>query len=203
LISPSGQICLHRRAFGPVARGDPAADAWRAGQPERRASAGKLGAHAWLADLTRLTYVFQDFPAFAAVASVRGMWRTLAAMRDHGLDAAARARVPLDDCCLARHQARPNSADAHCPNSFLWRDRNSGWPLHAPWRVTPCGDVDGRTLQRAGQPRRANCLMRRLSSACLWAHASFTAVYVTHNSGRGRASGHKIVVLSRRPGQIR
>ena len=37
----------------------------------------------------------------------------------------------------------------------------------------------------------------------LWARQPFTAVYVTHNLAEAVRLGHKIVVLSRRPGQIR
>jgi len=37
----------------------------------------------------------------------------------------------------------------------------------------------------------------------LWARAAFTAVYVTHNLQEAVRLGHKVIVLSRRPGQIR
>jgi NitT/TauT family transport system ATP-binding protein len=37
----------------------------------------------------------------------------------------------------------------------------------------------------------------------LWSRQPFTAVYVTHNLNEAVRLGHKIVVLSRRPGQIR
>ena len=37
----------------------------------------------------------------------------------------------------------------------------------------------------------------------LWERAPFTAVYVTHNLHEAVRLGHRIVVLSRRPGQIR
>ncbi len=37
----------------------------------------------------------------------------------------------------------------------------------------------------------------------LWTRQPFTAVYVTHNLAEAVRLGHKIVVLSRRPGQIR
>ena len=37
----------------------------------------------------------------------------------------------------------------------------------------------------------------------LWTRAPFTAVYVTHNLNEAVRLGHKVVVLSRRPGQIR
>jgi NitT/TauT family transport system ATP-binding protein len=37
----------------------------------------------------------------------------------------------------------------------------------------------------------------------LWARQPFTAVYVTHNLAEAVRLGHKVVVLSRRPGQIR
>ena len=37
----------------------------------------------------------------------------------------------------------------------------------------------------------------------LWERQPFTAVYVTHNLAEAVRLGHKIVVLSRRPGQIR
>jgi NitT/TauT family transport system ATP-binding protein len=37
----------------------------------------------------------------------------------------------------------------------------------------------------------------------LWARQPFTATYVTHNLQEAVRLGHRIVVLSRRPGQIR
>ena len=37
----------------------------------------------------------------------------------------------------------------------------------------------------------------------LWTRQPFTAVYVTHNLAEAVRLGHRIVVLSRRPGQIR
>ncbi len=37
----------------------------------------------------------------------------------------------------------------------------------------------------------------------LWAREPFTALYVTHNLSEAVRLGHKIVVLSRRPGEVR
>jgi NitT/TauT family transport system ATP-binding protein len=37
----------------------------------------------------------------------------------------------------------------------------------------------------------------------LWDRQPFTAVYVTHNLAEAVRLGHRIVVLSRRPGQVR
>ncbi|MGB8623400.1 MAG: ABC transporter ATP-binding protein, partial [Paracoccaceae bacterium] len=37
----------------------------------------------------------------------------------------------------------------------------------------------------------------------LWTRSPFTAVYVTHNLAEAVRLGHEIVVLSRRPGQVR
>jgi len=37
----------------------------------------------------------------------------------------------------------------------------------------------------------------------LWTRQPFTAVYVTHNLAEAVRLGHKVVVLSRRPGQVR
>jgi len=37
----------------------------------------------------------------------------------------------------------------------------------------------------------------------LWTRTPFTAVYVTHNLAEAVRLGHQIVVLSRRPGEIR
>jgi NitT/TauT family transport system ATP-binding protein len=37
----------------------------------------------------------------------------------------------------------------------------------------------------------------------LWSRQPFTAVYVTHNLAEAVRLGHKVVVLSRRPGKIR
>ena len=37
----------------------------------------------------------------------------------------------------------------------------------------------------------------------LWSREPFTACYVTHNLGEAVRLGHKVIVLSRRPGRIR
>ena len=47
------------------------------------------------------------------------------------------------------------------------------------------------------------CLLLLEDLLSLWLRERFTAVYVTHNLEEAVRLGHRIVVLSRRPGRIR
>ena len=142
--------------------------------------------------LNPLTYVFQDF----ALAP----WRTVAdnvalALEHHPLSAGERSarvrealrRVNLSDFAAAyprqlsggmKQRTAIARALAVDPAVFLMDE-----PLSAL-------DAQTRELLIAD-------LLR------LWGETRFTAVYVTHNLAEAVRLGHRIVVLSRRPGRIR
>ncbi|NQW11070.1 MAG: ABC transporter ATP-binding protein [Alphaproteobacteria bacterium] len=138
-----------------------------------------------------LTYVFQDFALLP--------WRTAAdnvslVLEDHPLSAEARSAVVAD--VLARTKLT---------------DFANAWP-----RQLSGGMKQRVALARALAVRPAVMLMDEPLSALdsqtrellmedligLWERERFTAVYVTHNLLEAVRLGHRVVVLSRRPGRI-
>ena len=142
--------------------------------------------------LNPLTYVFQDF-ALLPWRSVRG--NVALVLEDHGLDAAARAQI-IDDV-LARTKLT-EFADA------LPKQLSGGMKqrvaIARALAVTPAVMLMDEPLSALDSQTR-ELLMDDLIS--LWTRQPFTAVYVTHNLAEAVRLGHRIVVLSRRPGQIR
>ena len=142
--------------------------------------------------LNPLTYVFQDF-ALLPWRSVRG--NVALVLEDHGLDAAARARI-IDDV-LARTKLT-KFADA------LPKQLSGGMKqrvaIARALAVNPAVMLMDEPLSALDSQTR-ELLMDDLIS--LWTRQPFTAVYVTHNLAEAVRLGHRIVVLSRRPGQIR
>ena len=142
--------------------------------------------------LNPLTYVFQDF-ALLPWRSVRG--NVALVLEDHGLDAAARARI-IDDV-LARTKLT-EFADA------LPKQLSGGMKqrvaIACALAVNPAVMLMDEPLSALDSQTR-ELLMDDLIS--LWTRQPFTAVYVTHNLAEAVRLGHRIVVLSRRPGQIR
>ena len=142
--------------------------------------------------LDPLTYVFQDF-ALLPWRSVRG--NVALVLEDHGLDAAARARI-IDDV-LARTKLT-EFADA------LPKQLSGGMKqrvaIARALAVNPAVMLMDEPLSALDSQTR-ELLMDDLIS--LWTRQPFTAVYVTHNLAEAVRLGHRIVVLSRRPGQIR
>jgi len=142
--------------------------------------------------LNPLTYVFQDF-ALLPWRSVRG--NVALVLEDHGLDAAARARI-IDDV-LARTKLT-EFADA------LPKQLSGGMKqrvaIARALAVNPAVMLMDEPLSALDSQTR-ELLMDDLIS--LWTRQPFTAVYVTHNLAEAVRLGHRIVVLSRRPGQIR
>jgi NitT/TauT family transport system ATP-binding protein len=142
--------------------------------------------------LNPLTYVFQDFALLP--------WRTVAGnvalvLEDHRLTAAERREV-VDD--------------------VLARTRLGDFRAAFPRQLS--GGMKQRVaLARALAVRPAVMLMDEPLSALdsqtrelliddlvgLWTRTPFTAVYVTHNLGEAVRLGHRICVLSRRPGRVR
>ena len=142
--------------------------------------------------LNPLTYVFQDF-ALLPWRSVRG--NVALVLEDHGLDAAARARI-IDDV-LARTKLT-EFADA------LPKQLSGGMKqrvaIARALAVNPAVMLMDEPLSALDSQTR-ELLMDDLIS--MWTRQPFTAVYVTHNLAEAVRLGHRIVVLSRRPGQIR
>jgi NitT/TauT family transport system ATP-binding protein len=142
--------------------------------------------------LNPLTYVFQDF-SLLPWRSVRG--NVALVLEDHGLDAAARAQI-IDDV-LARTKLT-EFADA------LPKQLSGGMKqrvaIARALAVNPAVMLMDEPLSALDSQTR-ELLMDDLIS--LWTRQPFTAVYVTHNLAEAVRLGHRIVVLSRRPGQIR
>lgn len=142
--------------------------------------------------LNPLTYIFQDFALLP--------WRTVEGnvslvLEDHALSSAERADV-ID--------------------SVLRRTKLADFKKAFPRQLS--GGMKQRVaIARALAVRPACLLMDEPLSALdsqtrellmddlleLWSRENFTACYVTHNLAEAVRLGHKIVVLSRRPGRIR
>lgn len=139
-----------------------------------------------------LTYVFQDF-ALLPWRSVEGNISLV--LEDHGLDAAQiEARI-------ADVLARTNLSDFR---KALPKQLSGGMKqrvaIARALAVQPAVMLMDEPLSALDSQSR-ELLMDDLIN--LWTREKFTALYVTHNLAEAVRLGHKIVVLSRRPGKIR
>ena len=142
--------------------------------------------------LNPLTYIFQDFALLP--------WRSVAGnvslvLEDHGLGKAETEAI-IDDVL-----ARTKLSDF---KTALPRQLSGGMKqrvaIARALAVRPAVLLMDEPLSALDSQTR-ELLMDDLVS--LWSKTPFTAVYVTHNLNEAVRLGHKIVVLSRRPGRIR
>ncbi|MEM9342055.1 MAG: ABC transporter ATP-binding protein [Pseudomonadota bacterium] len=142
--------------------------------------------------LNPLTYIFQDFALLP--------WRNVSGnvslvLEDHGIKGAA-AREIIDDV-LARTKL---SDFAKALPKQLSGGMKQRVAIARALAVNPAVMLMDEPLSALDAQTR-ELLMDDLVD--LWTRQPFTAVYVTHNLAEAVRLGHRIVVLSRRPGQIR
>ena len=142
--------------------------------------------------LNPLTYIFQHFALLP--------WRSVAGnislvLEDHALGTAERREIIAD--VLARTRLA-DFADA------LPRQLSGGMKqrvaIARALAVSPAVMLMDEPLSALDSQTR-ELLMDDLIA--LWLRAPFTGIYVTHNLAEAVRLGHRIVVLSRRPGRIR
>jgi NitT/TauT family transport system ATP-binding protein len=142
--------------------------------------------------LNPLTYVFQDF----ALLPWRSVFGNISlVLEDHGIRGKT-AKAIIDDV-LARTKLTDFA-------SALPRQLSGGMKqrvaIARALTVKPAVMLMDEPLSALDSQTR-ELLMDDLVD--LWTRQPFTAVYVTHNLAEAVRLGHKVVVLSRRPGQIR
>ncbi len=142
--------------------------------------------------LNPLTYIFQDF-ALLPWRSVSGNISLV--LEDHGIRSAA-AREIIDDV-LARTKLTDFAKALPKQLSGGMKQRVA---IARALAVKPAVMLMDEPLSALDSQTR-ELLMDDLVG--LWTRQPFTAVYVTHNLAEAVRLGHRVVVLSRRPGQIR
>ncbi len=142
--------------------------------------------------LNPLTYVFQDF-ALLPWRTVRGNISLV--LEDHGIKG-GRAEDIIDDV-LARTKL---SDFARALPRQLSGGMKQRVAIARALAVNPAVMLMDEPLSALDSQTR-ELLMDDLIG--LWTRQPFTAVYVTHNLAEAVRLGHRIVVLSRRPGRIR
>ncbi|GHD42519.1 ABC transporter ATP-binding protein [Thalassobaculum fulvum] len=142
--------------------------------------------------LNPLTYVFQDF-ALLPWRTVRG--NVSLVLEDHGI------RGARADAIIADVLARTRLTDF---GRALPKQLSGGMKqrvaIARALAVNPAVMLMDEPLSALDAQTR-ELLMDDLVG--LWARQPFTAVYVTHNLAEAVRLGHRIAVLSRRPGRIR
>jgi len=140
--------------------------------------------------LNALTYIFQDFALLP--------WRTLEGnvalvLEDHNLP--DQAKVIAD--VLARTRLTDFAGALPKQLSGGMKQRVA---IACALAVNPAVMLMDEPLSALDSQTR-ELLMDDL--VALWTRTPFTAVYVTHNLAEAVRLGHRIVVLSRRPGEVR
>jgi NitT/TauT family transport system ATP-binding protein len=142
--------------------------------------------------LNPLTYVFQDF-ALLPWRSVGGNISLV--LEDHGIRGAQADKI-IDDVL-----ARTKLSDFH---AALPRQLSGGMKqrvaIARALAVNPAVMLLDEPLSALDAQTR-ELLMEDLID--LWSRQPFTGVYVTHNLAEAVRLGHRIAVLSRRPGRLR
>lgn len=142
--------------------------------------------------LNPLTYIFQDFALLP--------WRTVAGnvglvLEDHGLATAEKSAMIADVLSRTRLSDFANAFPRQLSGGMKQRVAIARALCVRPAVMLmdePLSALDGQTR---------DLLMEDL--VALWTRENFTACYVTHNLAEAVRLGHRIVVLSRRPGVIR
>jgi NitT/TauT family transport system ATP-binding protein len=142
--------------------------------------------------LNPLTFIFQDFALLP--------WRTVSgnvslALEDHGLSKADRRKIVEN--VLSRTQLSEFSDALPKQLSGGMKQRVA---IARALAVRPAVMLMDEPLSALDSQTR-ELLMEDLID--LWSREKFTACYVTHNLAEAVRLGHKIAVLSRRPGKIR
>ncbi|MFT7595141.1 MAG: NitT/TauT family transport system ATP-binding protein [Paracoccaceae bacterium] len=142
--------------------------------------------------LNPLTFVFQDFALLP--------WRTVQGnislvLEDHGIRGQAADKIITD--VLARTKLSDFRAALPRQLSGGMKQRVA---IARALAVNPAVLLLDEPLSALDAQTR-ELLMEDLVG--LWARQPFTAVYVTHNLAEAVRLGHRIAVLSRRPGQVR
>lgn len=141
--------------------------------------------------LNPLTYIFQDFALLP--------WRTVSgnvslALEDHGIRGKQMQEI-IDDVL-----ARTKLTDfANALPKQLSGGMKQRVAIARALAVKPAVMLMDEPLSALDSQTR-ELLMDDLLD--LWSRQPFTAVYVTHNLAEAVRLGHRVVVLSRRPGQI-
>ena len=142
--------------------------------------------------LNPLTYIFQDF-ALLPWRSVEG--NVSLVLEDHGISKSERRNI-IDDV-LARTKLSEFKKALPRQLSGGMKQRVA---IARALCVKPAVMLMDEPLSALDSQTR-DLLMDDLIE--LWTREQFTACYVTHNLAEAVALGHRIVVLSRRPGKIR
>ncbi|MEM0946120.1 MAG: ABC transporter ATP-binding protein [Pseudomonadota bacterium] len=142
--------------------------------------------------LNPLTYVFQDFALLP--------WRTAAdnvslALEDHPISAKERSEIVAETLTrtglIEFRDAYPKNLSGGMKQRVAIARALAVRP--AVWLMDePLSALDAQTRE---------LLMDDLVG--LWCREPFTAIYVTHNLAEAVRLGHRIAVLSRRPGRVR
>ena len=142
--------------------------------------------------LNPLTYVFQHF-ALLPWRTVEGNIKLV--LEDHGLGAASMDAIVTD--VLARTRLSEFRKALPKQLSGGMRQRVA---ISRALAVNPAVMLMDEPLSALDSQTR-ELLMDDLIA--LWTRQPFTSVYVTHNLNEAVRLGHRVVVLSRRPGRIR
>lgn len=142
--------------------------------------------------LNPLTYIFQDF-ALLPWRTVEGNVRLV--LEDHGLGRSETDRI-VDDV-LSRTKLSEFRAAFPRQISGGMKQRVA---IARALAVSPAFLLMDEPLSALDAQTR-ELLMDDLIA--LWARERFSAVYVTHNLQEAVRLGHRVVVLSRRPGTVR